>query len=424
VTPLLLLLSVALSLAARPASAASDVGYRDFLFGSNCDATPTGEKPESKLWWNDGSWWGSLCAPDNTYHIYKLNLATQTWQDTTTPLDNRPNSRADILWDNSTRKLYVASHVFIENAAAPTPNASDWGRLYRYSYNPANPPETAYSLDTGFPVNVTRGIEEALVLAKDSTGTLWVTYVESKKVMVNHSSGSDTSWGTPKLLNVATGATNLTNDDIAADIAFDTTTASPKIGVLWSNHTDKKMYFAVHQDSNPNDQAWSSFAVYAPSPGSPDAADDHINIKLQSDGRGVYTVTKTSNSVSSQPLIVLLACTAGCDSANQWQAKTVYTKGEHHTRAILLIDTDHNTLNIFSTNPESGGVIYRKSAPISNIAFPPGHGSVFIKSAADSKINNPTSTKGNVNGTTGLVILAADATTRHYLHNYDPLDAP
>src|SRR6266516_3150383 len=187
VTTLILMLSFAISLYARPTAAASDVGYRDFLFGSNCDATPTGEKPESKLWWNDGSWWGSLCAPDNTYHIYKLNLATQTWQDTTTPLDDRPNSRADILWDNSTQKLYVASHVFIENAAAPTPNASDWGRLYRYSYNPANPPETAYSLDTGFPVNVTRGIEEALVLAKDSTGTLWVTYVESKKVMVNHS---------------------------------------------------------------------------------------------------------------------------------------------------------------------------------------------------------------------------------------------
>jgi len=32
-TPLLLLLSLALSLAARPTSAASDVGYRDFLFG-------------------------------------------------------------------------------------------------------------------------------------------------------------------------------------------------------------------------------------------------------------------------------------------------------------------------------------------------------------------------------------------------------
>src|SRR5689334_11134157 len=95
---LLLMLGLTISLSARPAAATADVGKEDFLFGSSCDATPTGEKPESKLWFNDGLWWGSLCAPDNTYHIYKLNLATQIWQDTDTVLDDRPNSRADMLW--------------------------------------------------------------------------------------------------------------------------------------------------------------------------------------------------------------------------------------------------------------------------------------------------------------------------------------
>src|SRR5512133_2179870 len=44
------------ALASTPVSA----GYRDFSFGTTGVSAPTGEKPESKLWFNDGIWWGSL----------------------------------------------------------------------------------------------------------------------------------------------------------------------------------------------------------------------------------------------------------------------------------------------------------------------------------------------------------------------------
>jgi PKD repeat protein len=409
----MLMLGLVFGSSATPAAAA-DIGFRDFQFGSSCNSTPTGEKPESKLWWNDGIWWGSLCATDNHYHIFRLNLANQTWVDTGTMLDDRPTTKADTLWDDTNKKLYVASHVFT-TSGAPTSTQSSWGRLYRYSYNAGN-----YTLDPGFPVTVTTGKSETMVLARASNGTLWVTYVESKKVMINHSSGSDTNWVTPFALPV-TGASNLSSDDISANIAFDTKTASPKIGVLWSNQNDKKMYFAVHVDSNSNDQTWTSFGIFVPSSQNPAAADDHINIKVQSDGVGVYAVTKTSNSTSSAPLIVLHSCTGNCASASSWQATTVYTRGDNHTRAILLIDTSHSMLNIFSTTPESGGNIYRKTTPINNIAFSAGHGALFIQTAGDTQINNPTSTKQNVNSTTGLVVLASDQGSRRYVHNYDPL---
>jgi len=412
---MIVVLGIALGLRAAPLAAASDVGYRDFQFGASCTTTPTGEKPESKLWWNDGIWWGSLCATDSKYHIFKLNLSSQAWVDTGTLIDDRGNTKADTLWDNATQKLYVASHVFA-SSGAPTSSASSWGRLYRYSYDTTT---KTYSLDAGFPVNVSRGKSEAMVLTKDTTGTLWVTYVESKKVMINRSSG-DSTWGMPFVLPVSTGATNLSSDDISTSIAFDLTTASPKIGVLWSNQSAKKMFFAWHVDGA-SDSSWSSFGVYNPSSQSPSAADDHINIKLQSDGQGVYAVTKTSNSTASAPLVVLLSCTANCASAGSWQATTVYTRGDNHTRAILLIDTSHDILNIFSTTPESGGNIYRKTSPINNISFPPGHGDLFIKTASDTKVNNPTSTKQNVNSTTGLVVLASDEGTHWYLHNYDSL---
>src|SRR5206468_3971377 len=61
----------------------TDAGFRDFSFGTTGLSTPSGEKPESKLWWNDGSWWGSLYNnPAQDWHIYRLNLANQTWVDT------------------------------------------------------------------------------------------------------------------------------------------------------------------------------------------------------------------------------------------------------------------------------------------------------------------------------------------------------
>ncbi len=32
-------------------------GYRDFNYGSTVFEAPTADKPQSKLWWNDGIWW-------------------------------------------------------------------------------------------------------------------------------------------------------------------------------------------------------------------------------------------------------------------------------------------------------------------------------------------------------------------------------
>ena len=65
------------------------VGYRDYFFGNNVDDELTGEKPQSKLWWNDGFWWGSLWDPDGeTYRIYRFDIATQSWTSTGTAIDD------------------------------------------------------------------------------------------------------------------------------------------------------------------------------------------------------------------------------------------------------------------------------------------------------------------------------------------------
>jgi len=57
-TSLLLAMVLAIVLVhAQAALAAGDVGSRDFSFNATSVVAPTGEKPQSKLWFNDGTWW-------------------------------------------------------------------------------------------------------------------------------------------------------------------------------------------------------------------------------------------------------------------------------------------------------------------------------------------------------------------------------
>ena len=114
------------------AAAPGDIGVEDFNYAP-IGGSPTGSKPESKLWFNDGIWWASMFDPvSGDHHIFRLNRATQQWIDTGTALDTRNSTRADTLWDGS--RLYVASHGFTTTASTSTSNN---GRLWRYRYDPA-----------------------------------------------------------------------------------------------------------------------------------------------------------------------------------------------------------------------------------------------------------------------------------------------
>ena len=76
--PLLVAL-VLLSGYALPAPAAEDFGYRDFSYDAASVVAPTGAKPQSKLWFNDGTWWGSLFNRSaEEHHIYRYDRATHT----------------------------------------------------------------------------------------------------------------------------------------------------------------------------------------------------------------------------------------------------------------------------------------------------------------------------------------------------------
>ena len=382
--------------AATP-SYAQDVGYVDQSYAGV--SKPTGEKPQSKLWIAGGTWWGTLWdTASQDYHIFRFDRESQSWTDTGVLIDERSSASPDAYWDGT--RLYVVSAGRSETTSTQAP------RIYRFSFNAAT---QTWTRDSGFPVTIGNGGTEAVTLAKDSTGTLWVTYTQGAKVYLQHSvNGDDKVWTARYQLPTPAGQSDVDPDDIAAIVAYD----GDKVGVMFSNQRLQVMYFASHTDGT-SDQTWNLVAAYQ----RPEGADDHMNLKsLQADESGrVFAAVKASHDLPTDPEIHLLALRLD----GTWTSHPIFTVAEGHTRAIVLIDSEHRRLHVFAAAPCcAGGVIYTKSSPLDNLRFEPGMGTPFISNSAHTQINNPTSTKQNLDSSTGLLVLAGDDDTDRYLHNY------
>ena len=373
---------------------------------------PTGQKPESKLWWNDGRWWASMFdSTSQDWHIFYLNRSAspEAWVDTGTTIDPRASSRADTLWDGS--RLYVASHIYASSNTAVT--SGQPAHLYRFSYDSAT---KKYTLDAGFPATITDYSSETMTLDKDSTGRLWATWAQGQAVYVNASSTSDSTWGSPFKLPTA-NAGNLTADDIPSLVAF-----SNQIGIMWTNQTSSAVYFSTHANSDTVTTWGPERAITVPGP---KQADDHLNIKaLQSDSSGrVFAVIKTgldelAGVGSSAPQIVVLARNT---STGAWSRATFATVADCHTRPVLMLDSTNNLLHVFATAPDSGcpfsgavGSIFEKTSPMDNLSFTSGRGTPVMRDVTSPNLNNVSGSKQTVNATTGLVMLASNDSTNRY----------
>jgi hypothetical protein len=201
----------------------------------------------------------------------------------------------------------------------------------------------------------------------------------------------------------------LNEDDLSVIVAF-----GGQVGIMWGNQNDGTMYFARHVDGTPDNQ-WTLEIAYQRAEG----ADDHINLKADSSGR-VYAAVKTSLNGPNDPLIHLVVRSTN----GSWTSHVFGTVSNNHTRPVVVIDESAGIVHMFASSPCcSGGKIYHKQAPISNIVFPAGLGNVVLASSLNTTINNVASTKQTVSSATGLLIIAGDDTTRRYLHNFLPLGA-
>jgi PKD repeat protein len=381
---------------------------------------PTGEKPESKLWWNDGRWWADMYhSPSGTYHIWWLDrsVSPERWVDTGTVLDNRPKSRADTLWDGT--HLYVASAM----SAASNGSVADGNptRLYRYSYNSLT---RNYTLDFGFPVSINNVSSETIVIDKDTDGRLWATWAQNGSVYYNVTApGQDANWGAPAPLPAA-DAGGLDADDISTLVAFGRPSSQGgsggQIGVMWSNHAASTTYFAVHNDGDPVNSWQPTETVTVPGP---KQSDDHLNVKqLQTDNSGrIWAVIKTSldeaGAGSGAPQIVV----ASRGSRGGWSRATFGTVGDCHTRPVLMLDSTNSLAHVYATAPDSGcpfagsaGSIFKKTSSMNNLSFTSGRGTPVMRTAGSPNLNNVTGSKQTVDASTGIVMLASNDATKQY----------
>lgn len=429
----------------------SIAGYADFEYGSTIQAEPTANMGQSKVWWNDGSWWGVLYnMAAGEYRIYRLNAETQEWIDTGVAVDDREESRSDVLWDEATQKLYVASHIKRENPSPPVTGAENWARLYRFSYD-AN--TDSYSLDQDFPAAELNNYRtESLTIDKDSTGRLWAAWVARVTdgvygVFVSYTQGDDLNWSSAYQLPFSTQAI-VDVDDIAALIAFNDD-EGPKVGVVWSNQeaTNRRFYFATHLDSSAPESDWTLDANFTTAVNL--LADDHINLAKTDSGQ-LFMALKTgidpSNSENDDETLIALVTreTDGTTSVIE-----VAPGSSRDTRPIVVVNESTDEVYVFTVNKSGGEAVCRFTAeirsPLSDIYFPasncsppegePPDSPARLAALVDAEIfiadsttylltNNPSSTKQRVNSESGVLVLASDEHTKYYVHNLKDNAAP
>jgi hypothetical protein len=368
-----------------------------------CPQGTTASKTQSKLWFNDGAWWGILFdRSSEQFRIYRYDQVKDVWSDAGTLVDARNTSRADALWEDG--------HLYVVSAGTEASLDKDSARFLRYSYDPST---NRYSLDKGFPVTITEGGMEAITVARDTTGKLWATYTQNtqdgklRRVYVTHTLGSDASnWIKPVVPSLE--GTTVSIDDVSAIVAF-----GSKIGLAWSNQYDESgksgYYFATRTDGDP-DSAWQPDNIVLGSP----MANDHINLRADSEGR-VFATLKTRRDRINRDLDAPYSMLWVRDRDGRWTSHVFGTVADSHTRSLALIDEEQRLLYMFASSPTcAGGKIYYKRTDLDDISFEEGRGTLFMKGPEGTNVGDATSTKQNLDEVAGLLVVASDKNRGYY----------
>jgi hypothetical protein len=370
--------------------------YLDQVLGGTAPGSPTGDRAQSKLWIAAGAWWAAMVDPKSLqYHIFELVDGGKSWRDTGTLIDERRSAQPDCLWDGS--------HLFIVSAA-PSKTASGAARLTRYSFDEKN---RRFAIDRNFPIPITATGVDSMVLAQDSTGELWTTYVaDDGQVTINRTLGDDLHWGSPFALPAADSL--VTADDVAGIVAF----GPGRIGVMWGSRSAGAYYLASHLDGDPDD-AWAAPEIAIRARG---MANDQLKVVAAGDGR-VYAVVTTAlsddpASPSTAPQVLLLArATDGT-----WSNVLVSQIRDQNAAPLIAVDDTSGIVYVMATTPKKGGAINFKRSRTDGPSFATGAGSPLIADPVAPLTSRGTSTKGGVSPETGLVVLAYDPASSRYVH--------
>jgi hypothetical protein len=359
------------------------VAVQDFSYGQK-DFAATRDKAQSKLWWNDGSWWAVMINPYySEVHIFEL--ADGNWRDTGVFVDGRAVSSADVVWTGS--KLYIASRTSTGDLL-----------LQRYTYGAGR----TWTPVSATPERIAAGGGQSLTIGVDTQDRVWASWVTQNRVWISSSKPGGTGWGTP--INPA-GGDGAHDDDATAITAI-----SGRIGVLWSNQSNGSFQWMSRADTAPPAQ-WDAAQVVVQGA---NLADGHINFAVSPTG-DLYAAVKTSLGDSGEPLASPLIEVLHRDPAGSWSKTTAATVDNQMTRAQLMITKDGKYLLLAASSPQNGGSVYFKLATTANLRFAPGKGTLLI-GWEGATINDATTTRDPIDPAVPLVVLASDSAYARYYH--------
>jgi hypothetical protein len=346
----------------------------------------TADKPQSKLWYHDGSWWSILDDGSGSSFVYRF--VRNSWRKQTLLKGSHRGerrSRADVL--SRDQILFV----LLWNESHP--------QLYKYVYVAG---EQLYDLVDRFPVTLTLPPgHETLVLTQDSTGVLWATFELDGSVWVRWSDPQDHGrWDTAGL-EIGDG---LQDDDIASLISLD-----QQVGVFWSNQNTQSLHFRVHQDGSSMDK-WEATELVAQGGL---VVDDHINLAYSGSGY-VYAVTKTSVDDTREPVVgpTQAQFILNVRSPNgEWRLYDIQEVSRElmQTRPIVLLD--ETNARAYVAYKRGDAIVYEHTS----MTGPDFSGDPLpLIQVPGVSLNNVTSTKQNLDTLNELMVLATGDNSRAY----------
>lgn len=402
-----------------PARADGPVGSQSPSFGSAVVNPPhdaTGEKPEHKLFYTrDDStqtlrWWAVLgLAKDITPQglassytspgVYVLEYSDGGWIPRFLLEQSDPWAKADTLYDPVDHSLLVSLR---DNKTGTTTNPRI-STLHRLSNDGAG----TWS-EPGSPLTITKANPETVTIARDSVGRIWTTFEQGANIKVGYLLPGGSVF---KFLRIS--LTTVTPDDISAVVAFGT--SQPRIGVLWSDETAERFWFAWRSDTaKPSAASFTSHLETAyggdqatgcplPAFASTSCADDHIH--LAANGDTVYASVKTSlndtaTANASDPLIVLLT-----RASDAWSSTAVSPVSANYTRPIIVLDATDDTLYLLATVLKGETSLWQTSLSTPNFTSPVLFETWTANPACQP--NNVTSTRQPVDASTGLIAMTS-----------------
>jgi len=332
---------------------------------------PTGQKPQSKLWYYDNNWWVVLSSGQGS-DIWKLdgNQWSKSFH-----LNDLKNAAADVLSINGVTHILLYKSV---NSILVSVEYDKKSGKYRFWQNRPNP----------LPVPLESAGETATI-AMDGAGRMWLASDDESEMHVRWSDEPYQVWS--EAITLVSGTKN---DDICVITAF----PNGDIGLLWSNQITKRFGFRLHKKGD-EPHKWSADEIPAAQSAidwEDGMADDHLNIAVASDGT-LYAAVKTSYDTADYPLIALLVRRP----SGRWD--DLYYVDDEGSRGIILLNETKHTLLLVYTSYRDNQIVYRMSDS-RKIKFGPRN----ILITADSKekrCNNVSSTKQNI--TDEVVIIAS-----------------